>query len=176
MSHPKAFPQVSDGVASWQTIEVVPLTPTIGAKVRGADLSRPLPPEQWIEIHQAFLRHLVIFFRGQQRLSPEAQIRFGRLFGELHKHPAAPSLEGYPEVMPVHADEASRANFGEKWHSDVSCDREPPSCTILQMHVLPLTGGDTLFASMYAAWDGLFRDAAVFDGLDRAPRVGALLP
>lgn len=156
MSHPTALPELDSRVAAhYQTIDVVPVTPAIGAEVRGADLSRPLPPKQWAEIQRALLRHLALFFRDQQRLSPEAQIGFGRLFGELHKHPAAPSLEGYPEVMPVHADQDSKANFGEKWHSDVSCDLEPPSCTILQMHVLPPSGGDTLFANMYAAWDGL---------------------
>jgi len=136
-------------------VRIVPLTPAIGAEVFGADLSQPLPVGLWEEIHRAFLRHQVLFFREQARLSPEAQLAFGRLFGEPHLHPAAPSLAGYPEIMVVHADRDSKKHFGEVWHSDVSCDPEPPSSTILQMHVLPPTGGDTLFASMYAAWEAL---------------------
>ncbi len=132
-------------------IEVRPVTPAIGAEVRGVDLSQPFDPEQWRQIHDAFLRHLVLFFKGQKRLTPEEQIRFGRTFGALHIHPAAPHLEGYPEVFVIHTDKNSKTNNGEWWHSDVSCDEEPPLGSILQLHVLPPCGGDTMFSSMYAA-------------------------
>lgn len=145
----------SDSGLLYHTIEVAPITPVIGAEVRGVDLSQPLPEQQWAEIHQAFLQHLVLFFRGQVHLSPEQQIRFGHLFGELHVHPAAPCLSGYPQVMVIHADQSSKSSYGESWHSDVSCDTEPPLCSILQIHVLPPSGGDTLFSSMYAAYDTL---------------------
>ena len=71
-------------------------------------------------------------------------------------HPAAPSLlEGHPEILVIHADEKSKRVAGEDWHSDVSCDPEPPMGSILYMHELPPVGGDTLFASMYAAYDTL---------------------
>ena len=131
------------------------MNPVIGAEVRGIDLSQPLSGERFHLIQEAWLRHQVLFFRDQKPLSPEAQIAFGKLFGELHVHPAAPSLDGFPEVMVVRAGPDSKKHFGEVWHSDVSCDEEPPSCTILQMHVLPPSGGDTLFSTMYAAWEGL---------------------
>jgi taurine dioxygenase len=76
---------------------------------------------------------------------------FGRRFGELAIHPAAPGLvEGHPEILVIHADEKSKRVAGENWHSDVSCDAEPPMGSILYMHELPPVGGDTLFASMYA--------------------------
>jgi taurine dioxygenase len=136
-------------------MKVVPVTPAIGAEVFGVNLARTLSPDQWTEIRDAFLRHQVLFFRDQERLSPQAQLDFGRRFGDLHIHPAAPSLEGYPEIMVVRADQNSKKHFGEVWHSDVSCDPEPPSATILQLHILPPSGGDTLFASMYAAWEAL---------------------
>src|ERR1700734_3693252 len=116
-------------------MDVIPVTPAIGAEVFGVNLGHPLTTEQWAMIREAFLRHQVLFFRDQSRLSPEAQLSFGRLFGELHVHPAAPSLEGYPEIMVVRADGNSKKHFGEVWHSDVSCDPEPPSATILQMHI-----------------------------------------
>jgi taurine dioxygenase len=77
------------------------------------------------------------------------------MFGELHMHPAAPHLEGHPEVFVIHAHRDSKVANGEFWHSDVSCDEVPPLGTILQMHVLPEVGGDTLFANMYAAYDAL---------------------
>src|SRR3981081_4727744 len=106
-------------------IEVRPVTPAIGAEVRGVDLSQPLTKEQRAHIHDAFLRHLVLFFKGQKRLSPQQQIQCGRTFGPLHIHPAAPHLEGYPEVFVIHTHKDSKTNNVEWWHSDVSCDEEP---------------------------------------------------
>ena len=71
-------------------------------------------------------------------------------------HPAAPGLvEGHPEILVIHADENSKHVAGENWHSDVSCDPEPPMGSILYMQELPPVGGDTLFASMYAAYETL---------------------
>jgi taurine dioxygenase len=150
-----AIPRRTVEVHAYRTIAVEPLTPTIGAEVSGVDLSQPLDAVQQAEIHAAFLRHLVLFFRDQQPLTAGAQIRFGRLFGPLHVHPAAPQVEGHPEVMVVRTDKDSKTNNGEDWHSDVSCDVEPPLGSILQVRVLPSFGGDTLFASMYAAYDDL---------------------
>jgi len=130
--------------ASYRTIEVKPCTPVIGAEIHGADLTRPLADEQWNEIHDAFLRHQAIFFREQQPMTPEQQIAFGKRFGALHIHPAAPHLEGYPEVFVIHAHKDSKLANGETWHSDVSCDAEPPLGSILQTHVLPRGGGASL--------------------------------
>src|SRR4030095_3443493 len=84
---------------TYSSIEVNPVTPAIGAEVRGVDLSLPLSEAQGSDIRDAFLRHLVLFFRDQKRLAPEDQIRFGRMFGPLHIHPAAPHLDRFPEVM-----------------------------------------------------------------------------
>src|SRR5205807_7769140 len=117
------IPQMNSNVPPYQTIEVSPIAPVIGAGVRGVDLSCPLTKQQWTEIHQAFLRHLVLFFRGQKRLAPEEHTRFGRLFGKLHIHPAAPSLKDFPEVLLIHTDQTAKTNYGEAWHSDVSCDK-----------------------------------------------------
>jgi taurine dioxygenase len=139
----------------YRTIDVTPCTPVIGADIGGVDLTRTLPDEQWREIHDVFLRHSVIFFRDQQALAPAQQIAFARRFGGLHIHPAAPHLEGHPEVFVIHAHKDSKIANGEFWHSDVSCDVEPPLGSILQIHTLPPSGGDTLFASMYAAYDDL---------------------
>jgi taurine dioxygenase len=74
----------------------------------------------------------------------------------LHRHPAPlNSLGGDPEVLVIETSEASKRIAGEDWHSDVSCDGEPPLGSILHLRELPLIGGDTLFASMYAAYEGL---------------------
>lgn len=134
---------------------VEPLNPVIGAVVAGVDLSEPLPDATVKEIHAAWLRHQVLFFRDQE-LSLEQHKAFGRLWGELHVHPAAPAPEGHPEILVVHADERSRTVAGYGWHSDVSCDAEPPSASILRLEQVPPDGGgDTCFSSMYAAYEGL---------------------
>jgi alpha-ketoglutarate-dependent taurine dioxygenase len=140
---------------AYVSIQVDKLTPNVGAEIRGVDLSEPLDERTFKDIHDALIDNGVIFFRDQ-RLTPDRQKAFGRLFGELHLHPAAPALlDGHPEILVIHADETSKHVAGEVWHSDVSCDLEPPMGSILYMHELPPVGGDTLFASMYAAYEAL---------------------
>lgn len=135
-------------------MQIVPLTPVIGAEIRGACLAEP-EEDEVTAIGKALADHCVLFFRDQPRLPPEQQIAFARRFGELHTHPAAPHLEGYPEVFVIHAHAGSKVANGNGWHSDVSCDEKPPLGTMLQLHVLPSTGGDTLFANMCAAFETL---------------------
>ena len=140
---------------AYQTIEVKKLTPHIGAEISGVDLSRPLGNQQFQEVHDALMENLVVFFRDQ-RLTHDQHKSFGRLFGELAVHPASPnSPEGHPEILTIHADEKSKHVAGEEWHSDVSCDAEPPMGSILYLTEVPPEGGDTLFASMYAAYEKL---------------------
>jgi taurine dioxygenase len=138
----------------YDTISVEPLTPIIGAEIGGIDLTRPLSNRQLDELHRALAEHLVIFFRDQA-LSPDQHLAFGRRFGELHVHPAAPHEPGQPELMIVHADENSPRANGEYWHTDVSCEAEPPMGSMLHIKEYPPVGGDTLFASMYAAYEAL---------------------
>ena len=117
------------------------------------------------EIHRALAENLVIFFRDQH-LTDEQHLDFGRRFGELHIHPAAPQAPGHPELMIIHADKDSPRANGEGWHSDVSCDPEPPMGSILYIRKCPPRGGDTLFANMYAAYDALSdRMKTYLDGL-----------
>jgi taurine dioxygenase len=151
--------------APYETITLDKLTPIIGAEIRGVDLSCPVPDYQMAEVHRAFAENLVIFFRDQH-LGAEQHLAFGRQFGPLHVHPAAPHASGHPELMVIHADRnSSRAN-GEGWHSDVSCDLEPPMGSLLYIKQCPPHGGDTLFASMYAAYEALSdRMKAYLEGL-----------
>jgi taurine dioxygenase len=106
------------------------------------------------ELRDAFAEHQVLFFR-KQKFTLDSQKAFGRLFGELHVHPNTPGPQGHPEILRIHADENSKRVAGERWHSDVSCDSEPPLGSILHLHTVPPHGGDTLFSSMYAAYDAL---------------------
>ncbi len=138
---------------SYTRIEVLPVTPTIGALVKGADLA-DVDDETWEEIFDAWMSHSVLFFRDQT-MSPEQHLAFGRRFGPLHVHPAAPYANGTPELMIIRTDRHSKRNNGAGWHSDVSADEEPPLGTILHLHQVPSRGGDTLWSSMYAAYDAL---------------------
>lgn len=137
----------------YATIAVEPLTPTLGAFVEGIDLAN-LDDSTWADIERAFAEHSVLFFRDQD-LAPEPHEALGRRFGELHVHPAATCLDGYPNVMIIHADERSKVVAGNGWHTDVSCDEQPPMVTILHLTTVPPQGGDTIFTSTTAAWDAL---------------------
>ena len=141
---------------SYQTIEVRKLTPTIGAEIHGVDLSRPLGNQQFQEVHDALMENLVIFFRDQE-LTHDQHKDFGRRFGELHMHPTSTRKDwDHPEILTIKADENSKHVSGEEWHSDVSCDPEPPMGSILYMKELPPdNGGNTLFANMYRAYETL---------------------
>lgn len=138
----------------YETIGVTPVTPYIGADVDGIDLTSPLSNHQVHELEQALLDYQVLFFRDQP-LDIERHKALGRCFGDLHIHPNTPGPEGHPEVLPIHADANSKRVAGEVWHSDVSCDEEPPLGSILYLHTVPPIGGDTLFASQFAAYEAL---------------------
>jgi taurine dioxygenase len=138
----------------YETIRVTPATVAIGAEVSNIDLSRPLGNQQYQEVHDALMAHQVLFFR-EQKLTLDQHKAFGRLFGDLAIHPNTPGPEGHPEILSVHADANSKRIAGERWHSDVSCDPEPPMGSILNLKIVPPVGGDTIFASMYAAYDAL---------------------
>ncbi len=139
---------------TYETITVKPLTRRIGAEVFGVDLGKPLGQQQFQEIHDALMQHLVIFFRDQE-LTHDAHKEFGRRFGKLAIHSGVAGLPDHPEIVAIHADKDSKFIAGESWHSDLTADAEPPMGSILYLPIVPETGGDTLFASMYAAYDAL---------------------
>ena len=136
-------------------IHINPLTPATGAVVTGIDL-RNLPNDRLLfeRVHEAWLKHLVLFFPDQQ-LSPQEHLALGECFGPLHIHPAAPYEGDNPALMKIHTDEHSHRNNGDVWHSDVSADEEPPMASILHLHQVPSQGGDTLWANMYKVYESL---------------------
>lgn len=159
------YRHVVDEAAPYETLTIDKLTPIIGAEVGNIDLSKPLGNRQVDELHRALAENCVIFFRDQH-ISQDQHLAFGRLFGDLHIHPAAPAEPGKPELMIIRADKDSPRANGEGWHSDVSCDLEPPMGSILYIKQCPPKGGDTLFANMYAAYEALSdRMKAYLEGL-----------
>ena len=150
---------------SYDVLDVKPLTLTIGAEIGGVDLTKPVSNRQAAELREAISEFQVIFFRDQV-LDHESHIRFGRIFGELAIHSGVAGLDGYPEIVAIHADENSKNVAGENWHSDLTMNEIPPMGSILYLHTVPEVGGDTMFASMYAAYDALSdRMKTYLDGL-----------
>ena len=139
-----------------QGLSVSPLTPTIGAQIEGIDLTQPLDAETRDALRAQLLEWKVLFFRDQD-MTTEQHLAFSRNFGALEVHPFAPHKPDYPEVLAITHD---RDNKGKEntWHSDVTWRAEPSLGSVLRAVEVPAFGGDTLFADMYAAYDGLTDD------------------
>lgn len=132
------------------------LSPSIGAVIHGVDLRQPVDSQTHAAIYQALLDHKVIFFRDQD-ITTDQHLAFGRLFGELEIHPFTNNKADAPEVILITHDRESRGQENN-WHSDVTWREKPSLGSILRAHEVPPVGGDTLFANMEAAYDGLSDD------------------
>lgn len=133
-------------------LSVRPLTGFLGAEVSGVDLTNELDEQAIDDIRNAWLEHLVLFFRDQA-LTPSQHVAFARRFGELHIHPFAPNLgPAFPEIIPLDTSASTRP---VDWHSDATFEVTPPMGSILHALEVPPIGGQTVWASMYAAHDAL---------------------
>ena len=147
------------------TLTATPIADVLGAEIDGIDLSVPIDAPVVAEIRRAFLERHVIFFRDQ-KLTPDALIAFGRLFGELDTHPFVEGMDTHPEVIEIVTEPDDRINFGGGWHTDVTFLEKPDLGSILYAVDVPAEGGDTLFANQHAAYDALSQDMkARLDGL-----------
>jgi taurine dioxygenase len=135
------------------SIRLEPLTPTLGADVSGVDLSKPLAEDEVAALREALLAHQVLVFRGQD-LTAEQQIDFARCFGQIKLPPVATQHGGPPEVNVLDQSEP-RGEGADNWHADNTYTAAPPMGSILRAVQLPSVGGDTAFASMYAAYEAL---------------------
>jgi len=142
------------------SITIRPLSPCVGAEIGNIDLTEPLAQDQVGALKDALGKYCVLFFR-EQPIDLEAHRRFAQYFGELHIHvggegTASKPDPDYPEARVQHFDRNSKRVSGEVWHTDQSCAAIPPMASILHQTIIPPDGGgDTLFASMYAAYDAL---------------------
>jgi len=134
-------------------IEVRPVTAAIGAEVSGVDLREPLDADTIAALRQGLLDHLVLFFRDQH-ITDRQHIEFALQFGPVSLAPVVTRYQDCPEVMVL--DQVNPKGEGaDVWHSDNTFMAEPPLGSVLRAVQLPATGGDTCFASMYAAYDAL---------------------
>lgn len=153
-------------------MEIRPATGTFGADVSGVDLATDLDDATIAAIRSAFNEHHVLFFRDQD-LSPEAQIAFGRRFGQLDTHPFVEGNATHPEIIDVKTEPDDILNFGGGWHTDVTFLSEPDLGSILYAVETPPSGGDTLFADQHAAYDALSDGMkALLDGLQATHSAG----
>ena len=131
--------------------QVTRLSAALGAEVRGVDLAAA--SQGAIEdIKQLLLDHLVLFFPGQH-LSVDEHVTFGRHFGKLEGHPNLKNpFTDHPELFEL---AASQGGVADEWHTDITFQAEPALMSILHMVRCPPTGGDTMWTSLYAAYDEL---------------------
>lgn len=139
--------------ATDSTLSITPQSPTIGAEISGVDLRGDLDETTVGEIRQALLDWKVLVFRDQA-ITTEQHLAFAARFGELEVHPFAPHKDGHPEVLAITHDE-NAPGMENGWHSDVTWRERPSLGSVLRLIEGPAVGGDTLFADMYAAYDGL---------------------
>lgn len=138
---------------TWSHFDVAPVGATIGAELHGIDLGRELDDDTIADIRRALLAYKVIFFRDQDITSAQ-HVAFARRFGELEIHPFIPANPDHPELVRFEKS-ADVGGYENAWHSDVSWRETPSMGAILHAISVPASGGDTLFADMAAAYDGL---------------------
>ena len=138
----------------YTTIEVTPLSPSIGAELSGVDIAAGISAKQFAEIQRAFIDHGVIFFRDQD-LSPDQHIEFARCWGEINVNRFFQPVESHPLIAEVRKEPDQRSNIGSVWHTDHSYDQIPAMGSILYARAVPEVGGDTMYSSMYAAYESL---------------------
>lgn len=125
----------------------------VGAVVHGLDL-RNLTATQEAFMKRAFADYGVLFFRDQS-LTPDDHIAFARRFGPININRFFKATPTHPEIAEVRKERDQTTNIGGAWHTDHSYDQEPALGSVLVARNLPQSGGDTLFASMYAAYENL---------------------
>jgi len=140
-------------VETGMSLTLEPITPALGAVVRGVDLSQPLDAAAFAAVEAALLEHQVLFFRDQD-ITQAQQRDFAARFGPLHVHPIYPHSDEFAEIMILDTDLNDLAD-NALWHSDVSFSETPPLGSVLAARVLPELGGDTLWASATAAYAAL---------------------
>ncbi|MDL2078194.1 TauD/TfdA family dioxygenase [Streptomyces sp. GXMU-J15] len=139
--------------AEYRILDISPLTPHIGAEIGGVDLTRPLSKELVTELRLALLEWKVIFFRDQHGFTPDHHLALAGVWGEPEVNPFFPQSKtaGVSRL----AKDAMAVGQENIWHSDHSFMAAPAQGSVLRAVEVPLTGGDTMWADMHAAYDNL---------------------
>ena len=132
---------------------IKPLASALGAELHGVDLTQGLSPEVLAEIRRLLVEHQVIFFRDQD-ITPAQHKALAESFGPLQTHPAYDTIDGFPEITILESTPEKPTKI-EAWHTDMTFRAHPPLGAVLRSKIIPPQGGDTLWASMTAAFDAL---------------------
>ncbi|WP_421198136.1 taurine dioxygenase [Aeromonas enteropelogenes] len=135
------------------SLRITPLGPHIGAEIGALTLAEPLSGQLFELIQQALLTHQVLFFR-EQPITPLSQRALAHRFGDLHIHPVYPHAPETEEIIVLDTHHDNPPD-NDNWHTDVTFIETPPALAILAAKQLPPVGGDTLWASGIAAFEGL---------------------
>ncbi len=135
------------------TMQMRPLSEHVGVEATGVDLTR-LDDATFAALSEAVAQAGVLFVRDQS-LTPEQHIAFARRWGAIDVNKYFPANGGHPEIAEVRKAETQQTNIGGGWHTDHSYDAVPAMGSILLARETPPAGGDTLFASLGAAFDSL---------------------
>ena len=111
---------------SYQSIDVQPVAGALGAEIHGVNLSQSLDNAAFNDVYQAWLDHLVIFFRDQE-LTVQQHYDFAKRFKKLMPHPYVKGMDGYPEVIEIVKEPDEVRNWGGSWHADLTFMEEPPA-------------------------------------------------
>jgi taurine dioxygenase len=125
----------------------------LGAEIHGLDLKKGLDPETFKALEAALIEHKIVVLRDQH-LTTEQHVAISRPFGELEVHPMRPQGE-FPEILVLDNHKDNPVLSTDVWHSDTTFRKNPTKYTILRCQIMPKVGGDTLWADMEAAYDGL---------------------
>jgi taurine dioxygenase len=139
------------------TIDVRPVSATVGAEIHGVDLAQPLEDRTYREIRTALAEYGVIFFRDQD-ITPAQHLAFAERFGPPLPAEDASQLghvPGFPTILKVAKEAEQTRNIGGRWHTDHSFDEIVPLGSVLVARELPPYGGDTVFASTANAYETL---------------------
>jgi taurine dioxygenase len=136
------------------SVSVSRLGRNLAAEIGGIDLSQPLDDATFPAVHRAYLENEVLIFRDQE-ISSDDLMAFGRRFGPLSIHPFSPTMVDTPELIVLDNHRDNPPRLTDIFHSDETFREKPPLGTVLRSTITPRIGGDTMFASMSAAYEGL---------------------
>lgn len=153
-----------DLVVEQPRLTVEPVSLALGARIDGLDLSSELTDDQRQTVREAFKDHGLLVVRDQD-ITVDDQRRFASAFSELElapgqsplemrEHTAMFALDGHPDCLALHNGPDRRPGL-DHWHTDNVGFVDPPSATVLYAKITPALGGDTLFSSMYLAYEAL---------------------
>jgi taurine dioxygenase len=156
------------------SFSIRPLTAAIGAEIEGIDVGTIEGAAEIDRLRDALNQHQVLFFRDQD-ITPAQQVRFANLFGDVSESLVDPGNAPAPGITVIEVAEPK--GLADEWHSDHTFSETPPKAAMLRSVRIPSSGGDTLWASMAAAYDALSAPMrSLLDGLTATHSTDRMMP